>query len=543
VPDTFAMPPLPPNPKPPPVPAPPVGTARRTREAPPPAKIVPPPLQATLEDDETFEVRPQSWRSIEYWLDSAPWLVSFFVHFVVLFAMGLITYTVQPGRGPVHLYASTTEEEESASPAMQQALKATEFDRREGASPHDRGSDSVSIEGTFDAPEIAAPSEELPAGSISSPTISGDSAASGEIARRTGAATGGGLGGRSPHARAGLARGGGGSRQSEAAVERGLIWLAAHQAEDGGWSFDLHKPPCNGLCRNSGTESSTTASTALALLPFLGAGYTHTEGEHQEVVKRGLYYLGTRARVTSNGVDLQEGTMYGQALAAIALCESYSMTHDPALKDIAQQALQFIAFAQNTKDGGWRYTPGAPGDMTVTGWQLMALKSGQMAKLFVPSPTIAMVRKFLDRVQFEGGARYGYLTPTMRAKTHEVTTAVGLLCRMYTGWHRDNPAMYQGIAYLHKWGPSKDNMYFNYYAAQVLHNWEGPEWKTWNLKMRDYLVATQSKNSHEAGSWYFPDPYGDKGGRLYNTALAILTLEVYYRYLPLYGDEAVNDDF
>ena len=124
-----------------------------------------------------------------------------------------------------------------------------------------------------------------------------------------------------------------------------------------------------------------------------------------------------------------------------------------------------------------------------------------------------------------------------------VTTAVGLLCRMYTGWHRDNPALYRGIAYLHQWGPSETNMYYNYYATQVLHHWEGPEWQAWNRRMRDYLVASQAKISHEAGSWYFPDPYGDVGGRLYNTALAIMTLEVYYRYMPLYGQEAVRDLF
>ena len=542
MPDTFAMPPLPPNPKPPPISAPPVETPRRVRDIPLPPKIVPPPLRATIDDDESSADEPRSWHSMDRWLDSAPWLVSFFVHFVVLFAMGLITYTAQPGRSPVQLYASVTDEN-STVPEIKQMQQAAEPDRREGVSTIEPGAVSVSIEGAFDAPQMSVPREEPAAGNLPGPTVSGNPTGISEIASPTGAATGGGLEGRSPDARAGLAGRRGGTPKSEAAVERGLRWLAAHQGEDGGWSFDLHKPPCNGLCRNSGSESSTTAATALALLPFLGAGYTHTEGEHQDVVKRGLYYLGTRARVTSNGVDLQEGTMYAQALATIALCESYAMTHDPALKDVAQQALQFIVFAQNTSDGGWRYTPGAPGDMTVTGWQLMALKSGQMAKLFVPSPTIALVRKFVDGVQFEGGARYGYLTPSPRAKTHEVTTAVGLLCRMYTGWHRGNPAMYQGIAYLQKWGPSEDNMYFNYYAAQVLHHWEGPEWKTWNNRMRDYLVATQSKSSHEAGSWHFADPYGDKAGRLYNTALAILTLEVYYRYLPLYGEEAVHDQF
>jgi hypothetical protein len=246
--------------------------------------------------------------------------------------------------------------------------------------------------------------------------------------------------------------------------------------------------------------------------------------------------------MTPRGVDLQDGSMYGQALATIALCEAFAMTSDATLKEAAQQSLRFVVFAQDVEGGGWRYTPGAPGDTTVTGWQLMALKSGQLAKLDVPSPTIGLVERFLNSVQTERGARYNYMV-AMPPRQTNTTTAIGLLCRMYTGWHRDHPALYQGVAYLHRWGPSQTNMYYNYYATQVLHHWEGPEWQAWNGRMRDYLIATQSKTSHEAGSWYFPDPYGDAGGRLYNTAIAIMTLEVYYRYMPLYGAEAVDGRF
>ena len=131
----------------------------------------------------------------------------------------------------------------------------------------------------------------------------------------------------------------------------------------------------------------------------------------------------------------------------------------------------------------------------------------------------------------------------MRAPTQEATTAVGLLCRMYMGWHRDRPALYRGVAHLHRWGPSETNMYYDFYATQVLHHWEGPEWEAWNKKMRDYLVATQASESHENGSWYFPDPLGDRGGRLYNTAMALMILEVYYRHMPLYGQQAVHSQF
>jgi len=85
-------------------------------------------------------------------------------------------------------------------------------------------------------------------------------------------------------------------------------------------------------------------------------------------------------------------------------------------------------------------------------------------------------------------------------------------------------------------------MYYNYYATQVLHHWQGPEWKRWNVQMRDHLIATQAGRGHESGSWYFSGGRGDVGGRLYNTAMAVMTLEVYYRYMPLYRREAILAD-
>lgn len=357
----------------------------------------------------------------------------------------------------------------------------------------------------------------------------------------------GALDGRKGDQRAKLAAGGGGSPHSEAAVERGLRWLMAHQLPGGGWRFDLAGGQCRGACRDPGTEPSTTAATAMALLPFLGAGYTQREGEYQEVVRRGLYYLLGRARAApiggGRGADFQEGTMYSQGLTALALCEAYAMTGDADLKRPAQQAIDFIVFAQEKQGGGWRYSPGQPGDMTVTGWQLMALKSAQMAGLIVPTPTIALAKHFLDSLQCESGARYGY----MSRQPQPTTTAIGLLMRMYTGWGRERGALYRGVQYLSEWGPSVDpkatNLYYNFYATQVLHHWGGPDWTIWNEKLRDYLVHTQSSVGHAAGSWHFHDPHGDRGGRLYSTAIAVMTLEVYYRYLPLYGRQSLRDDW
>ncbi len=348
---------------------------------------------------------------------------------------------------------------------------------------------------------------------------------------------GGGLEGRGQSARAQLLPIRGGTPQSEAAVARGLKWLAYHQRDDGSWSFNHHGNRCRGACRNPGSEPSTTAATALALLPFLGAGHTHTSDEYGQLIERGLYYLNNKASFEEEGADLRDGTMYGQGLSAIALCEAYSMTKETTLKGLAQKSIDYIVYAQDKKGGGWRYEPGQPGDTTVTGWQLMALKSAEMAGLDVPSPSIHMAKGFLDSVSSEYGSRYGYLS---KDNPGRVTTAIGLLCRMYTGWRRNRPALERGVELLDKWEPSKNDLYFNYYATQVLCHFEGPLWKRWNPKMREYLIATQATSGHEAGSWYFPDRHGDKGGRLYSTAVAIMILEVYYGYRPLYEREAVG---
>ena len=119
-------------------------------------------------------------------------------------------------------------------------------------------------------------------------------------------------------------------------------------------------------------------------------------------------------------------------------------------------------------------------------------------------------------------------------------TAVGLLCSQYRGMKRNDPAMLEGIAYLmHQLpNPQARNIYYWYYATQVLHNVPGPDWDNWNRKMRKLLIQTQVKSGCAEGSWDpvepVKDPWGEAGGRIMITSLSALTLEVYYRYLPLY---------
>ena len=133
------------------------------------------------------------------------------------------------------------------------------------------------------------------------------------------------------------------------------------------------------------------------------------------------------------------------------------MSKDSNLRPYAQQAVNFILYCQDKKGGGWRYFPGQTGDTSVSGWQIMALKSALMAGLEVPSQSFFLANKFLDNVQADKGAYYGYLTPTSGGTT---TTSVGLLCRMYLGWGRNHVGLVAGATNFDKLGPSAPNMYY-----------------------------------------------------------------------------------
>jgi hypothetical protein len=507
-------------------------------------------LQPAATDDPLDLVAPEgaTWRLAE-WLRMprvlrrrlSPWLMSVIIHAAAIIALGLwITRSEVPS---VQSELKLTAVEGSSSGGEELQADA-------GLSPSSFSAiiDSASAS-IGEAPmkpldvKLEAPVENLSSRTTSSvqPITLENLSSSGQQSTNWGAviSKGGGLNGRSPGSRAKLAADGGGSRLSEEAVERGLKWLIAHQHDDGSWRFHFDGLPCGNACRNPGTESTSTGSTALALLPFYGAGYTHHQGPYAEQVSKGLYYLCNRMLVVPQGGDLQEGTMYAQGLATIVLCEAYAMSKDENLRPYAERAVKFVLYAQDGRGGGWRYTPGMPGDTTMTGWQLMALKSARLAGLEVPSSRFFLAGKFLDSVQSERGAAYGYRTTIKRPST----SAVGLLCRMYLGWGRTHPAVREGVLFFDRLGPSPTDMYMNYYATQLMYHHGSAPWDRWNKKMRDYLIQTQATQGHENGSWHFDDQHGNAGGRLYSTAMSILILEVYYRYLPLFSTRAVDEGF
>jgi hypothetical protein len=359
--------------------------------------------------------------------------------------------------------------------------------------------------------------------------------------------------GRSAEERARLIRREGGTVESEKAVEMGIEWIARHQRPDGGWSLET-RPMCKGSpCPGDGPIStSDTAATGLALLPILGAGHDHMKpGKYQKTLERGLFWL-VKMQKPSGEIYVggsQHTLFYSHAIATMALCEAYGLTKDKRLRDPAQRAVFYINKMQNKADGGWRYQLGDPGDTSVFGWQIFALRSAHLAGLEVNRSVLKRARMFLDRVGGDGGASYSYLEGRPSTMT---MTAEGLVCRQLMGWARDNPAMLAGTAVIadHLELSEERNIYYWYYATQLLHNMKNKQWLRWNARVREGLISMQEIGvGCERGSWSPSEPqvdrWGAMGGRLCVTSLSLLTLEVYYRYLPLYrdpGEEMAGSD-
>jgi len=357
--------------------------------------------------------------------------------------------------------------------------------------------------------------------------------------------TGGGLSGREAESRARLAARFGGSPGSEAAVELGLRWMADHQLTDGSWRFRHHSSACNGRCRHEGRIDSPNAATGLALMSFLGAGYTHQKGPYQSEVQLGLDYLDREIRYLPYGGSFKgigSKALYSHALATIAMAEALAMTGDEKYRKPVVEAYRFIVAAQHGK-GGWKYRDRSPGDMSVTGWMVMAMKACENAGVEPDPKARQLAEEFVDSLEFSGGVEYGYelsgkgdIRPAARDRKPSCS-AIGHLVKMYLGRHQEHPDLASACQFLSEAGGSESDVYFNYYGTLVLHHARAPQWKQWNQTVRDHLIETQGRNGHEAGSWFFPDLHGNAGGRLYTTAMAIMTLEVYYRFMPLYQIE------
>lgn len=358
----------------------------------------------------------------------------------------------------------------------------------------------------------------------------------------------------------------GGSRESEAAVNDGLEWLARHQAEDGHWGPDCLHNHANSRCESDpqctpGGGQFAVAQTGLAILAFQAGGHFHdNQRKYSDHVRRGLDWLVRQQQNDGSLYQAHSGTrhrhfMYEHGIGAFALAEANAVgvaTRPGAptpYREATERALRYIQRIQHN-DGGWRYTESKDegGDISVTGWQVLALKSGKEARLDVSPECVAGVERFLNSCRLERTGRTAYTV--RREFISEATTGVGMLIdQMFLG-QGDSELVKNGAEFLAKkadgfdkstkleesflrqFSPrDEDDYYLLYNCTLAMFQHGGQPWKRWNDVVRNRLVARQLKGDRcDRGSWTPDSRWGGQGGRVYSTALAILTLEVYYRY-------------
>lgn len=507
------------------------GQGELVEVAPPPPPTAPRPARRRRRRRRV--VRPQA-ASGAAWLrglfrDTPAWLVSLVFHLVLLTLLGIWHLTSQQEDRYIMLTTAIASDRREGGDTFEMNpddelvfdLPTPELDPRDRRKNRD-----AMIRADQDARELRIDPETRDPNLAPLEVVKADISRAGEMRRA--------LAARDPRVRVEMVKKEGGTTLTEAAVARGLRWLSMHQQPDGSWSLHRfhRRRGCN--CSGSGIPCDS-AGTSLALFPFLGAGQTHLVGRYRDTVSGGLRWLIENQKADG---DLRAGStgnsgMYAHGQATIVLCEAYLMTGDEQLKDPAQRAVDFIVDAQH-EGGGWRYHPGQAGDTSVLGWQLMALQSARAAGLAVPEETFGLANNYLDTVARNGGSLYSYQP---RQGPTAPMTAEALLCRMYLGWRRDDPGVREGVEWLlDEHMPSKRdvNIYYWYYGTQTMHHFGGKQWDRWNFRMREILVESQRRDGHAAGSWDPRGPHAGAGGRIYMTALAVCSLEVYYRHLPIF---------
>ena len=342
--------------------------------------------------------------------------------------------------------------------------------------------------------------------------------------------------------RAAAAAARGGTEETERAVQAALVWLARNQSSDGRWNAARHGAGSGAAA--TGQHAATVGArsdhgvTGLALLAFLGAGTTHLEGPHAAEVAKGIGLLARRQRADGSLAGEAEffAALYCHGMASIAVAECYALTGDEGLRPVLDRAIAHTLAMQHPHTGGWRYAAGDRGDTSQLGWQVMVLASARNAGLTGFEAAEARARSFLQSVA--SGTSGGLASYRPGERPSLAMTAESLFCRLLLGMPADHPAATEALGLLAASPPTAAsyNSYTWYYSTLATFHAGGSQWDAWNARLQTALLPLQHRNGGPLdGSWEPDRVWGGHGGRVYATALSALTLEVYYRHLPLHG--------
>lgn len=301
--------------------------------------------------------------------------------------------------------------------------------------------------------------------------------------------------------------------RSEAAVRKGLQYLAAHQNADGSW----------------GDSAFTTdvAIAGLSLLAFMSAGHQPERGPYGKVLRTGTDYLCgccQRSGLIHDSARTAGRPMYSHGFGTLALAELYGMTRRADLRDRLEAAVDLILRTQN-EEGGWRYQPRvADADISVVICQIMALRAADNAGIRVPRTTTDRAIGYVKRCANNGDGGFSY-RPEDRG-SGQARTGAGVLALIVMG-QRNADEVKRGLEYLMRNPPGQSRQWLFYglcYGTQAMYQAGGRHWRFWYPRLIDFLQTAQRPE----GCWY------DDPGYAYATAMGVLALNVPAALLPIY---------
>jgi hypothetical protein len=342
---------------------------------------------------------------------------------------------------------------------------------------------------------------------------------------------------RAPEQRKGRVSKLGGSPASEEAVDHALQYLARQQEPDGRWT----RVNDQSLPGKRAYNPHDMAFTGLALLTFLARDNSPFEpGPYQATVRRGLNYLlsnqssdgDLRGPAEFRGAASQQANMYDHAIAMLAISECALLSGDRRLASSARAGAQFIVNAQDQHGGGWRYFPGATGDSSVFGWEIMALHTAELLGFQIPANTRQLARHYIDNAC--SGPRNVLTSYQPGLDPTQTMTAEMIFARILLGEHFSDAQVRDAGDFLSQYAPdaAHPDLYCWYYASLCMLQTNSPGWSDWNARTRDALIQLQTRGGFADGCWEIDAKGIDRSGYIFTTAIATLTLEVYYRYAP-----------
>ena len=312
--------------------------------------------------------------------------------------------------------------------------------------------------------------------------------------------------------------------ETQAAIDRGLEFLARTQSREGAWR---HQSGMGG--------SHPVAMTGLAGFALLASGSTATQGKYAPNITRATNFILASARPDGliSRIEEESRSMYGHGFSMMFLGQLYGMVDDPQkqerIHDVLRRAIGLTGRSQS-KMGGWLYTPNSGGDEgSVTITQLQGLRSARNAGVAVPKEVIEQALGYLDKsANSDGGIRYN---ATGQGHSRPPITAAAVAC-WYNAGQYDHPLATKALEFIKQQigrdgdsaGGFGHKYYAHFYMAQVMWLTSEEEWDWYFPTMRDWLLNQQQPD----GSWN-----GDGVGAVYGTAIALTILQMPYGYLPL----------